>query len=136
MAAGKYSFIIEQGATLSFEIRYTDSNGNPVDLTGYTGLMQIRSNYSGSGVTYLSFPSLSGSQYNDGFPSGSSFLSFSGSNLTTPPTSGSIGIYAGWAATDTLTFTGQAYYDLEITSGSIRTRLLGGIVQLAKQVTQ
>jgi hypothetical protein len=79
---------------------------------------------------------LSGSQYSGGFPSGSSFLSFSGSNLSTPPSSGSIGIYAGWYATDTLTFTGQAYYDLEITSGSIRTRLLEGIVQLSKQVTQ
>lgn len=136
MAAGKYSFTIEQGATLNFEIQYLDSNGVPVDLTGYTGLMQIRSTYSGSGETYLSFPSLSGSQYSDGFPSGSSFLSFSGSNLTTPPTSGSIGIYAGWAATDTLTFPGQAYYDLEITSGSIRTRILEGRVQLSKQVTQ
>lgn len=136
MAAGRYSFTIEQGATLNFEIQYRDSNGIPINLTGYSGLMQIRSSYSGSGTTYLSFPSLSGSQYSEGFPSGSSFLSFSGSNLTTPPTSGSIGIYAGWAATDALNFTGQAYYDIEITSGSIRTRLLEGIVQLAKQVTQ
>jgi hypothetical protein len=135
MAAGKYSFIIEQGATLSFEIRYTDANGSPIDLTGYSGLMQIRSSYSGSGITYLSFPSLSGSQYDNGSPSGSSFLSFSGSNLTTSPTSGSIGIYAGWAATDTLNFPGQAFYDIEITSGSIRTRLLEGQVQLSKQVT-
>jgi len=135
MAAGRYSFTLEQGATLNFEIQYRDSNGNPIDLTGYTGLMQIRSTYSGSGTTYLSFSSLSGSQYNEGFPSGSSFLSFSGSNLSTPPSSGSIGIYAGWAATDTLTFAGQAYYDLEITSGSIRTRLLEGLVQLSKQVT-
>ena len=50
-------------------------------------------------------------------------------------TSGSIGIYAGWYLTDRLTFTGSAYYDLEITSGSIRTRLLEGLIQLDKQVT-
>ena len=59
MAAGRYSFTVEQGATLNFEIQYTDANGNPIDLTGYSGLMQIRSNYSGSGTTYLSFPSVS-----------------------------------------------------------------------------
>ena len=137
MAAGRYSFTIEQGATLNFEIQYTDANGLPVDLTGYTGFMQIRSGFSGSAgtVTYLTFPSLSGSQYANGFPSQSSFLSLSGSNLATPPVSGTIGIYAGWYATQELNFTGNAYYDLEITSGSIRTRLLEGQVQLAKQVT-
>ena len=137
MAAGKYSFVIEQGATLNFELQYTDANGSPVDLTGYTGFMQIRSGYSGSAgtVTYLTFPSLTGSQYNNGFSSGSSFLSMSGSNLTTPLSSGSIGVYAGWLATQDINFTGSAYYDLEITSGSIRTRLLEGQVQLAKQVT-
>jgi hypothetical protein len=138
MSAGKYSFTIEQGATLNFEIQYRDGNGVPVDLTGYTGFMQIRSGYSGSAgtVTYLTFNPLSGSQYTtnpqtiDG-----AYISFSGSNLTTTPESGSIGIYAGWGATQGLTFTGNAYYDLEITSGSIRTRLLEGLVQLDQQVT-
>ena len=138
MAAGRYSFTIEQGATLSFELQYTDSNGSPIDLTGYTGRMQISSGYSGSAgsVVYLTFPSLSGSQYSEGFPSQSAFLSFSGSNLTTPLSSGSIGVYTGWAATQDVNFTGNAYYDLEITSGNIRTRLLEGQVQLAKQVTE
>ena len=134
MAAGKYSFTIEQGATLDFEIQYKDSNSNPVDLTGYTGKMQIRSTYSGSGTTYLTFTSSLGDTYSK--TSGSVFLSFSGSNLTIPTTSGSIGVYAGWAATDSLTFTDTAYYDLEITSGSIRTRLLEGQVKLDRQVTQ
>jgi hypothetical protein len=134
MAAGKYSFTIEQGATLDFEIQYRDSSGNPIDLTGYTGKMQIRSNYSGSGTTYLTLTSSLGDTYTK--TSGSAFLSFSGSNLTTPTTSGSIGIYAGWVATDALTFTDQAYYDLEITSGNIRTRILEGQVRLSKQVTQ
>jgi hypothetical protein len=112
MSAGKYSFTIEQGATLDFEIQYRDGNGNPINLTGYTGKMEIRSSYSGSGITYLTLTSSLGDTYNK--TSGNAFLSFSGSNLTTPPTSGSIGIYAGWVATDALTFTDEAYYDLEI----------------------
>ena len=32
MAAGRYSFVIEQGATTDFEVVYNDSNGNPIDL--------------------------------------------------------------------------------------------------------
>jgi len=133
MAAGKYSFTIEQGATLDFELQYKDSNGDPIDVTGYEGTMYIRSAYSGSGETYLVLTSSLGDIYN--FTSESAFLSFSGSNGTTPTSSGSIGVYAGWAVTDNLTFSGQAYYDLELTSGSIRTRLLEGRIQLSQQVS-
>jgi len=63
------------------------------------------------------------------------FLSFSGSSLTTPLVSGSIGVYAGWAATDALLFTDTAYYDIELVSGSEKIRLLEGQVKLSKQVT-
>ena len=35
MAAGKYNFKIEQGATTNFEIQWTDSSGDPIDLTHY-----------------------------------------------------------------------------------------------------
>ena len=134
MAAGRYSFTIEQGATLNLELQYKDSNGDPISLAGYEGAMQIRSNYSGSGITYLTLTSSLGDTYS--FTSSSAFLSFSGSDGSTPVTSGSIGIYAGWGVTDTLTFTGNAYYDIEITSGSFKTRLLEGQVQLSKQVTE
>ena len=41
MAAGKYSFTIEQGSTVDFEIAYKDSNSDPIDLTSYTARMQI-----------------------------------------------------------------------------------------------
>ena len=37
MSAGRYSFTIEQGATLDFELAYKDSNNNPINLTGYQG---------------------------------------------------------------------------------------------------
>ena len=135
MAAGKYSFTIEQGTTVDFELQYKDSSNTPIDLTGYTGAMSIRSTYSGSGETYLALTSLSGSQYADGKPSGSAFLSISGSNLSTPPSSGSIGIYIGWELTNGLTFTSPAYYDIELTTGSIRTRILEGRINLSQQVT-
>ena len=84
MAAGKYNFNIEQGTTLDFEIAYTDSNSNKIDLTGYTGRMQLKDKIGGS-TTYIT---LSSSLSADG-----TGLNFSGSNGLNPPTSGTIGIF-------------------------------------------
>ena len=131
MAAGKYSFVIEQGATTDFEIQYKDSNNNPIDLSDYTGRLQIRSTYAqDSGVLFLT---LSSSKNPDG-----TGLDFSGSNGTTPPTSGSIGVYIAACTSSALTFN-EAKYDLEIYSGSghcpFTVRLLEGNVKLSKEVT-
>jgi len=128
MSAGKYSFTIEQGSTVNFEIQYKDSNSNPINLTGYSGKMMIRSNYADSNpVTYAT---LSSSRAPDG-----TGLNFSGSNGTTPPTSGSIGIFISAASSSAFTFN-TAKYDLEITSGSIVTRILEGQVNLSQEVTR
>lgn len=128
MAAGKYSFTIEQGSTLNFEIQYKDSNNNPVNLTGYSGKMMIRSNYADQNPT--TYAVLSSSLAADG-----TGLNFSGSNGSTPPISGSIGIYISAASSSAFTFT-TAKYDLEITSGSIVTRILEGQVNLSQEVTR
>tara|TARA_R110000751_G_scaffold23861_5_gene65536 strand:+ start:160 stop:558 length:399 start_codon:yes stop_codon:yes gene_type:complete len=131
MAAGRYSFVIEQGATTNFEIQYKDSNSSPIDLTGYSGRLQIKSTYAqNSGELYLT---LSSSLNSDG-----TGLNFSGSNGSTPPASGSIGIYIAACTSSALTFN-EALYDLELYSGSgdcpYTVRLLEGRVQLSKQVT-
>jgi hypothetical protein len=130
MSAGKYSFTIEQGATLEFEIQYKDSNNSPVDLSLYNGRMQVRPTV-GSSQIYLS---LSSTLQVDG-----TGLNFSGSNGTTPPTSGSIGIYISAATSSNLDFD-TAYYDLEIYSGSgvneYVVRLLEGKIKLSKEVTR
>ena len=127
MSAGKYSFVIEQGATVNFEIQYRDSNNNPVNLTGCSGKMQIRSSYADNNpVTYAT---LSSSLAADG-----TGLNFSGSNGTTPLASGSIGVFISAASSSVFTFN-TAYYDLELTSGSIVTRLIEGQIRLSQQVT-
>jgi len=128
MAAGKYTFVIEQGSTVNFEIQYKDSSNNPVDLTGYTGRMMIRSAYADSSPT--TYASLSSSLAADG-----TGLNFSGSNGTTPLTSGSIGIFISATSSSAFTFS-EAFYDLEIVSGSTVTRLLEGKVRLSKEVTR
>lgn len=127
MPAGKYSLLIEQGATLNLELTYKDSNNNPIDLTGYSGKMQIKPDYAdNTNTTYLT---LSSSLQGDG-----TGISFSGSNNALPPTSGAIGIYISAASSSALQFS-SASYDLEITSGSVVTRLLQGPVFVSKQVT-
>jgi len=132
MAAGKYSFVIEQGSTTNFEIQYKDSSNTPVDLTGYSGRMQIASDYS-SNPNRTVYLTLSSSLNPDG-----TGLNFNGSNGNTPPASGSIGIYIAACTSSLLTFT-TAKYDLEIYSGSgacpLTVRLLEGQISLSNQVT-
>jgi len=125
MPAGRYNLLIEQGATFTIDLQYKDSNGVAVDLTGYSGRLQIRPSI-GSPTTYLC---LSSSLNPDG-----TGLNFSGSYGNTPPTSGSIGVIISAATSSTLTFS-TGVYDLEIQSGSFVTRLLQGNVQLSKEVT-
>jgi hypothetical protein len=71
MSAGKYSFVLEQGSTFDIEIQYKDTTGSAVDLSGYSGKMQIRPTIA-SETVYLT---LSSSLNGDG-----TGLNFSGSN--------------------------------------------------------
>ena len=131
MAAGKYSFAIEQGSTVDFEIAYKDSSDNPIDLTGYQSRMQIKDSAGGS-TTYITLTSSANPT------PGCTGLNMSGSNGLNPPTSGTIGILISAVSTSAFTFD-QAVYDLEIASGSgdctIVTRLVEGNVKLIKEVT-
>jgi len=128
MSAGRYSFTIEQGSTLDFELQYKNATGSAINLSGYSGKMQIKSNYADNSPTiYLT---LSSSLQADG-----TGLNFSGSNGSTPTASGSIGVFISAATSSLLTFD-TALYDLEIASGSIVTRILEGQVKLSKEVTR
>lgn len=127
MAAGKYSFTIEQGSTVDFEIVYKDSSGNPIDLTGYQARMQLRPS-PGSDTLYLT---LSSSLAVDG-----TGLNLSGSGGLKPPTSGAIGVYISAVSSSQLNFD-LASYDLEIaSSNNVVTRLLEGKVKLSQEITE
>jgi len=126
MAAGKYSFIIEQGATTNLNVQWTNNSGSAVDLTGYQARMQIRPGIESSEV----YISLSSSLSPDG-----TGLNLNGSDGETSLTSGSIGIYISAYSSSLLNFT-EAYYDLEMVNGREVTRLLEGKVRLSKNVTR
>lgn len=132
MAAGRFNFTIEQGTTVDFAVVYKDSNGNPIDLTGYDARMQLRPSY-GSETTYLT---LSSSLNDDG--TGLNLSGSGGVNASSPLSSGSIGIYVSHVTSSQFNFT-EAIYDLEIVSGSGNTatvsRILQGVISLSKEST-
>lgn len=121
MAAGKYDFTIEQGATVDFSITYKDSVGNPINLTNYQARMQLKPDYAdNTSVTYLTL---------------SSSLNADGTGLVITPSSGSIKIFISAQQSDLLTFD-TSLYDLEIYSGSYVFRLMEGNVKLKRSVTR
>lgn len=131
MSSGKYSFTIEQGTTVDFEVQYTDINGDPIDLTDYSGRMQIKSTFADNRPT--TYATLSSSLLPDG-----TGLNFGGQFGDKPPSSGSIGIFISANTSSLFTFP-KAKYDLELYSGSgefpIVHRILEGTVTISKQVT-
>jgi hypothetical protein len=127
MAAGRYSFVIEQGATTNIQINWTDESGSAIDLSGYQARMQIRPSVQSDEVFLSLSSSLQGS-CNTG-------INLSGSNGTTPLSSGSLAIYISAYSSSLLDFN-EAYYDLELEKGCEVTRLLEGKVKLSKNVTR
>jgi hypothetical protein len=127
MAAGKYSFIIEQGATTNFQINWTDDAGAPIDLTGYQARMQVRPAVESTDIIIALSSSLS-----DSCGTG---IHLSGSNDITPLQSGSIGIYISAQSSSLLNFN-EAFYDLELIKGCEVLRLVEGKVKLSKNVTR
>lgn len=132
MAAAQYSFVVEKGATTEFRIVYRGDDGTPIDLTNYGARMHVRPTIA-SNVLFLH---LSSSLWPDG--TGLNMTPYSAS-VQLPKTSGSIGIYISAASSSYIT-SAEAYYDLEITSGSSSNeyviRLMEGKIKVRPNVTR
>jgi len=138
MSSGIYTFIIEQGATVDFQIDYKDSSGNPIDLTNYQARMQIRPSKTSTDIICKLSSSLQ--------PDGTGLdMTPPSASATLPQSSGSIRVYIS-AFSSSMFSSGsspgwdQSYYDLEIRSGSGVTttvnRILEGRIKLSKEVTR
>jgi hypothetical protein len=118
MVAAIYdNFIIEQGATFSTSLTvYNDlAREEPVDLTGYTARMMIRTDYEN--------------------PAALVSLTTENSRITLGGDEGTIALFI--SATDTAGFTkGNYVYDLELVSGSVVTRVLQGKIEVSREVTR
>ena len=146
MAAGQYNFTIEQGTTVDFEVQYSDSGSNGIDLSAYDhARMQIRQSHESDVIIYLS-SSNSGFSHgyvqnptNNGDHTGLSLLGSVAAGQNKPMSSGSIGIYVSAHNTANFNFD-KAQYDLELVSGSgdypIVHRILQGKIKLSKEITK
>jgi hypothetical protein len=111
--AGIYNGVMDQGATWTLSIVYTDYNGNPIVLTGYTARMQLRSKFDSAAVLTLST---------------------SNGGITITPLTGTINLMATATQMESIQ-PGLYVYDLELTSGSNIQRLIQGQMTVRAQVT-
>lgn len=108
--ATKANIIIDQGTTFSTVINLTDDNGDPIDLTGYSGDAEMRKHYTSSNSQSFSV-SLGG-------------------------TGGTVTLSLSASQTANLT-AGRYVYDVEVTSGSnVVSRIVEGIVTVTPEVTR
>ena len=116
MSAGKHDFIIEQGATFSKVLTWKDSTGTPINLTGYSARMQVRSSVEAASTIIE--------------------LTTVNSRITLGGVAGTITLNI--SAADTTALTAESgVYDLELVSGAnVVTRLLEGNVIISKEVTR
>jgi NADH:ubiquinone oxidoreductase subunit F (NADH-binding) len=116
MSATNYNTIIDQGADWFITFTYQNSSGTPINITGYTAALQLRSEPSdATAVLSLSSPS---------------------NGITITGATGTVAVTATAAQTGAIS-PGYYYYDLEITSGSaVVTRLAQGQIEVNPQVTR
>lgn len=115
MTAGRYDIEIEQGATWSRTITVEDPAGTPIDLTGYSARMQVRSSYDAE-TPLLSISSADG-----------------GVEIT--PLTGTLELSATAAQTAAMP-AGIHVYDLELVIGGTVDRLLSGRARVYPEVTR
>ena len=125
MAAGKYNFIVEQGASHVLTFTYTDDLDVPIDLTNKRVRMAVKDHISDTGFVYrASTSTASDAEHLEHF-------------TLLPQNGGTIGqfkIIIPATTTNTFAFN-QGVYDLEIVNGTDVTRLLEGKFKVKLQVS-
>ena len=112
--AGIYNFTLDQGSTWTLQIIYNDPSGTPINLTGYTAEMQVRRKFD-SDTPVLT-------------------LSTSNGGITIVPLTGTLNLLA--TDEQTAIDAGFYVYDLELSIGGTRTRLIQGQVTVSGEVTR
>jgi hypothetical protein len=116
VAASTYNLLIEQGATFTLSLVWRDSEGDAVDLTGYSARMQVRPSVTSEDVLLT--------------------LDSDGNGITLGGNTGAVAVLATAAQTE-LIAAKRGVYDLELEAadGTV-TRLLQGAVTISPEVTR
>lgn len=105
----KSNLTVDQGANFIYNVFLVDTNGNPFNITDYTGNAQIRKTYTSSNFTTM--------------------------NVTITGNSGLITLTMNATTTSNLVFN-RYVYDLELTSNNVTSRILEGFVTVNPGVTR
>ena len=106
--AAKINLVMDQGSTFSAEITVLDENDDPIDFSSYTANSQMRKSYTSSNAYTFSI---------------------TGSNA------GLVSMSMNAATTNTVP-SGRYVYDVEVTTGSVKSRLIEGIIVVNPRVTK
>lgn len=106
MAAGRYNFKLDQGASFTLPITWKDSGDSPIDLTGYSAKF-----------TVLDADNNALLELTDG------------SGITLGGAAGTISVAFTPTQTNAFAFV-SAKYVLELTVGSTQTHLLRGLIEV------
>lgn len=125
MSAGKYDFSIEQGTSFNMSVIYKDSNGNPVDITGWCARLIWKT--SSNNVEIFSTENMDYSQY----------------KFEIIGTEGKLDLKFPASKTNSFNFT-NAKYDLELQSdddyyadgGKYTVRILYGSISIIKRYSK
>ena len=110
MASAVSNLLIYQGADFITDFTIENDNGTFFDLTGYTAACKIKKNYTSSTSTTVSV------------------------QILNPATAGQIQLSLGHATTTAMK-PGRYVYDVELTNGSVVTRILEGIAEVRPNAT-
>ena len=111
-----YNIVINQGTDWFFNVTYDQPDGTPVNITGYSAAMQLRS-FPNSPIAVLTLTT--------------------GDGITIDGTAGTLELHATNEQTSAID-EGNYFYDLEITAPGtgIVTRLIQGIAEVSAEVTR
>lgn len=115
--AGKYNIEIEQGTDWEQSFQYKDSDGEVINLTGYTARMQCRATKESTSTEFS--------------------LTTENGGITITGATGTILCSMTAAATAALSAGELGFYDLEIISGAGKVkRLVEGRVTVSREITR
>lgn len=117
MGAALIDLHIEAGADFDYSLTWTDDDGDPVDLTGYSARSKARSVYNPGAAPLFD-------------------LNTVGNGISLGGAAGTVSLHLTAAQTDTFPAGLAGYWDLELISGSgVVTRLAAGSVTCTRQAT-
>ena len=143
MPAGRYDIYADQGSTFKVHLQYNYSGGTGIDLSNFTGAMQVRRSYKDEDVIlFLTQNGVTGGGITGEFTSGLGGIAGIGGISFNTGKDGSSGITGGMlikidSATMKNAPYGKHFYDFEIinTVGEV-LRLIEGTFEISREITK